>query len=129
MLVCGRYEGIDERVRELAIDEELSIGDFVLTGGEVAAMAVIDAVARFVPGVLGDPASTDDESFSAGLLEAPYYTRPPEFRGLAVPEVLLSGHHESDRAPGSAPRRDGAHRPERSARRSRGRRERRSQEP
>jgi tRNA (guanine37-N1)-methyltransferase len=94
VLVCGRYEGIDERVRELVIDEELSIGDFVLMGGEVAAMAVIDAVARFVPGVLGDPASTVDESFSAGLLEGPCYTRPSELRGLAVPEVLLSGHHE-----------------------------------
>lgn len=98
VLVCGRYEGIDERVRELVIDEELSIGDFVLMGGEVAAMAVIDAVARFIPGVLGDPASTDEESFSDALLEAPSYTRPPEFRGLAVPEVLLSGHHEKIRA-------------------------------
>jgi tRNA (guanine37-N1)-methyltransferase len=94
VLVCGRYEGIDERVRELSIDEELSIGDFVLMGGEVAAMATIDAVCRFVPGVLGDPESTRDESFSAGLLEAPCYTRPPEFRGLKVPEVLLSGNHE-----------------------------------
>jgi tRNA (guanine37-N1)-methyltransferase len=94
LLVCGRYEGIDERVRELVIDEELSIGDFVLSGGEVAAMAVIDALARFVPGVLGAAASTDEESFSAGLLEAPCYTRPAEFRGLRVPEVLLSGHHE-----------------------------------
>jgi tRNA (guanine37-N1)-methyltransferase len=98
LLVCGRYEGIDERVRELVIDEEISLGDFVLTGGEVAAMAIIDAVCRFVPGVLGEPTSTDEESFSAGLLEAPCYTRPPEFRGLAVPEVLLSGHHERIRA-------------------------------
>src|SRR5262249_37875776 len=94
LLVCGRYEGVDERVRALAIDEELSIGDFVLMGGEVAAMAVVDAVSRYVPGVLGEPTSTDEESFSAGLLEAPCYTRPAEFRGLAVPEVLLSGHHE-----------------------------------
>jgi tRNA (guanine37-N1)-methyltransferase len=98
LLVCGRYEGIDERVRELCVDEELSLGDFVLMGGEVAAMAVVDAVARFVPGVLGDPESTEEESFSAGLLEAPSYTRPPEFRGLRVPEVLLSGHHEKIRA-------------------------------
>lgn len=98
VLVCGRYEGVDERVRELVIDEELSIGDFVLMGGEVAAMAIIDAVCRFVPGVLGDPASTLEESFSAGLLEAPCYTRPPEFRGLKVPETLQSGHHERIRA-------------------------------
>ena len=94
LFVCGRYEGIDERVRELCIDEEISLGDFVLTGGEAAAMAIIDAVSRFVPGVLGEATSTDEESFSAGLLEAPCYTRPPEFRGLAVPDVLLSGHHE-----------------------------------
>lgn len=94
LLVCGRYEGVDERVRELAIDEELSIGDFVLTGGEVAAMAIIDAVSRYVPGVLGEARSTDEESFSAGLLEYPQYTRPPELRGRHVPEVLLSGDHE-----------------------------------
>jgi tRNA (guanine37-N1)-methyltransferase len=93
-LVCGRDEGVDERVRELVIDEELSVGDFVLSGGEIAALAVIDAVARYVPGVLGEPASVDEESFSGGLLEAPCYTRPAEFRGLKVPEVLLSGHHE-----------------------------------
>jgi tRNA (guanine37-N1)-methyltransferase len=98
LLVCGRYEGIDERVRELVIDEEISLGDFILTGGEPAAMALVDAVARFVPGILGDATSADDESFSAGLLEAPHYTRPPEFRGLGVPEVLLSGHHEKIRA-------------------------------
>jgi tRNA (guanine37-N1)-methyltransferase len=97
LLVCGRYEGIDDRVRQLVIDEELSIGDYVLSGGEPAAMVVVDAVARFVPGVLGEPASVDEESFSAGLLEAPHYTRPPEFRGLGVPEVLLSGHHENIR--------------------------------
>jgi tRNA (guanine37-N1)-methyltransferase len=97
LLVCGRYEGIDDRVRQLCIDEEISIGDFVLSGGEAAAMCVIDAVARFVPGVLGEPASTEEESFAAGLLEAPHYTRPAEFRGLAVPEVLLSGHHENIR--------------------------------
>jgi tRNA (guanine37-N1)-methyltransferase len=98
LLVCGRYEGIDERVRELCIDEEISLGDFVLSGGEVAAMALIDAVSRYLPGVLGDAASTEEESFSAGLLEFPQYTRPPEFRGLRVPEVLLSGHHEKVRA-------------------------------
>jgi tRNA (guanine37-N1)-methyltransferase len=95
LLICGRYEGIDDRVRQLVVDEELSIGDYVLSGGEPAAMVVIDAVARFVPGVLGDEASLEEESFSAGLLEAPHFTRPPEFRGLGVPEVLLSGHHEN----------------------------------
>ncbi len=92
-LVCGRYEGVDERVAQLAIDETISIGDFVMTGGEVAAMAIVDAVARFVPGVLGEAASTDDESFSAGLLEYPHYTRPRELRGLEVPEVLVGGNH------------------------------------
>ncbi len=92
MLVCGRYEGIDERVRAF-VDEELSIGDYVLTGGEIAAMAVIDACARRLPGVLGNESSALDESFEAGLLEYPQYTRPPEFRGQAVPEVLLSGNH------------------------------------
>jgi tRNA (guanine37-N1)-methyltransferase len=91
-LVCGRYEGIDERVRAL-IDEELSIGDYVLSGGEIAALVVIDAVARFVPGVLGCAASAEDDSFHDGLLEHPHYTRPPEFRGAPVPEVLLSGDH------------------------------------
>lgn len=93
LLVCGRYEGIDERVRELVIDEEMSVGDFVLTGGEIAAMAVMDAVSRYVPGVLGEASSTEEESFSANRLEYPHYTRPPEFRGLRVPDVLLSGHH------------------------------------
>ncbi len=97
LLLCGRYEGVDERVRELAIDEELSIGDFVLSGGEVAAMAVIDAVSRHVPGVLGESESTVEESFSDGALEYPHYTRPAEFRGLTVPEVLLSGNHEKIR--------------------------------
>lgn len=92
-LVCGRYEGIDERVAELCIDERVSIGDFVLTGGEIPAMALIDAVARHVPGVLGAAASAEDESFSQHLLEYPQYTRPAEFRGLAVPEVLTGGHH------------------------------------
>jgi tRNA (guanine37-N1)-methyltransferase len=94
ILVCGRYEGIDDRVRALAIDEELSLGDFVLSGGEPAAMTIIDAVARLIPGVLGDLASTEEESFGPeGLLEHPQYTRPPEYRGLSVPEVLLSGDH------------------------------------
>ena len=92
VLVCGRYEGIDERVRTV-VDEEVSIGDYVLSGGEIAALAVIDAVARLVPGVVGRRESTQDESFSTGLLEYPQYTRPEEFRGLRVPEVLVSGHH------------------------------------
>jgi tRNA (guanine37-N1)-methyltransferase len=91
-LVCGRYEGIDERVYD-AMDEQISLGDFVMTGGEVAAMAVIEASARLLPGVLGNLDSTRDESHAAGLLEYPQYTRPPEFRGQSVPEVLLSGDH------------------------------------
>jgi tRNA (guanine37-N1)-methyltransferase len=94
-LVCGRYEGIDDRVARLAIDEEISVGDFVLSGGELAALCVIDAVSRLVPGVLGELGSTEEESFSDGVsLEYPQYTRPLEFRGLAVPEVLVGGHHE-----------------------------------
>lgn len=93
LLVCGRYEGFDERVRSL-VDEEVSLGDFVLNGGELAAMAVIDAVSRLLPGVLGNSDSAVDESFETGLLEYPQYTRPPEFRGLAVPQVLLSGNHQ-----------------------------------
>jgi tRNA (guanine37-N1)-methyltransferase len=93
VLVCGRYEGVDERVVELAIDEELSVGDFVLTGGELGAMSIIDAVARHVPGVLGEAASAVEESFAEGLVEYPQYTRPLELRGLAVPEILQSGHH------------------------------------
>ncbi len=91
-LVCGRYEGVDERVRD-AMDEQISLGDFVLTGGEVAAMAVIEATARLLPGVLGNPESIRDESHAQGLLEYPQYTRPPEFRGQRVPDVLLSGDH------------------------------------
>jgi tRNA (guanine37-N1)-methyltransferase len=91
-LVCGRYEGVDERVRGV-VDEELSIGDYVVSGGEVAAVVVIDAVARLVPGVLGCAESAVDESFQDGLLEYPQYTRPPEFRGQRVPDVLLSGDH------------------------------------
>jgi tRNA (guanine37-N1)-methyltransferase len=91
-LVCGRYEGVDERVRAF-VDEELSVGDFILSGGEIAALVVIDAVSRLVPGVLGCGDSAAVESFSEGLLEYPQYTRPPEFRALRVPEVLLSGDH------------------------------------
>lgn len=97
VLVCGHYEGVDERVREALVTDEISIGDYVLTGGELAAMVVVDAVARLVPGVLGEAASAQEESFSEGLLEYPHYTRPREFRGLAVPEILLSGHHEAIR--------------------------------
>ena len=93
VLVCGRYEGVDQRVIELAVDEELSIGDYVLSGGEVPAMAVIEGVVRLIPGAVGNPESTRTESFSAGLLEGPQYTRPPVFGGLAVPEVLRSGDH------------------------------------
>lgn len=92
-MLCGRYEGVDERVREHLVDGELSIGDFVLSGGEVAAMVVIEAVARLVPGVMGNDESATDESFSDGLLEHPQYTRPAEFRGWAVPDVLRSGDH------------------------------------
>ncbi len=93
VLVCGRYEGVDQRVSELAVDEEISIGDYVLSGGEVAAMAVVEAVSRFVPGVLGNPDSTLRESFESDRLEGPHYTRPVEYRGLSVPEVLRSGDH------------------------------------
>jgi len=92
-LVCGRYEGVDERVAEHLIDEEVSLGDFVLLGGEVAALAVIEGVARLLPGVIGNPASVHTESFRDGLLEEPQYTRPAKFRGWEVPEVLLSGDH------------------------------------
>ena len=94
-LLCGRYEGVDERVAEHLVDGELSIGDYVLAGGEAAAAVVVEAVARLVPGVMGNVASTDEESFTEGLLEYPQYTRPAEFRGWAVPEVLLSGHHSA----------------------------------
>jgi len=93
VLVCGRYEGVDQRVIDLAVDEEISIGDYVLCGGEVAAMAIIEATTRLLPGVLGNPESTEWESFRNGLLEGPQYTRPAEFRGRGVPEVLLSGDH------------------------------------
>ncbi|MBI2913528.1 MAG: tRNA (guanosine(37)-N1)-methyltransferase TrmD [Chloroflexi bacterium] len=93
VLLCGHYEGVDERVREHLVDDELSLGDFVLTGGELAAMVVCDAVARLLPGVLGAEESAVEESFAEDLLEYPHYTRPPEFRGWSVPEVLLSGDH------------------------------------
>jgi hypothetical protein len=95
MIICGHYEGIDERVTEALVDEEISIGDFVLTGGEIAAMAVVDATCRLIPGVLKEDASHMVESFSEGLLEFPQYTRPPAFMGMEVPEILLSGHHEN----------------------------------
>ncbi len=93
ILVCGHYEGVDERVRELAISDEISIGDYVLTGGELAAMVLIDAVVRLIPGVLGAEGAQQRDSHADGLLEGPHYTRPPEVRGLTVPEVLTSGHH------------------------------------
>lgn len=92
-LLCGRYEGVDERVRLALVDDELSIGDFVLAGGEVAAMAILEAVGRLVPGVMSNEQSALDESFSAGLLEYPQYTKPAEFRGMSVPAVLRSGDH------------------------------------
>ncbi len=93
-LLCGRYEGVDERVADHLVDGELSIGDYVLAGGEAAAIVVVEAVARLVPGVMGNAASSEEESFADGLLEYPQYTRPAEFRGWGAPEVLLSGHHE-----------------------------------
>jgi tRNA (guanine37-N1)-methyltransferase len=92
-LICGRYEGIDERVREHLATDEISIGDYVLTGGELPALVLIDAVARQIPGVLGDQCASERDSHATGLLEHPHYTRPPEFRGWQVPEVLLSGAH------------------------------------
>jgi len=97
ILICGHYEGIDERVRENLVTDEISIGDYVLTGGELPAMVVVDAVARLIPGVLGESASAGEDSFSEGLLEYPHYTRPREYRGLVVPDVLLSGNHEAIR--------------------------------
>ena len=93
ILVCGRYEGVDERFIEHCVDREVSIGDYILTGGELPAMVLIDAVARHIPGALGDESSPQEESFADGLLEHPQYTRPAEYRGWQVPEVLLSGHH------------------------------------
>jgi len=93
-LLCGRYEGVDERLIAAQVDEELSVGDYVLSGGELAAMVLIDAVVRQLPGALGDGQSAQQESFAAGLLDCPQYTRPEEYRGEKVPEVLMSGHHE-----------------------------------
>ena len=93
VLICGHYEGFDARVHEHLATDEISIGDFVLSGGELAAMALVDAVVRHIPGALGSPQSTVEESFAEGLLEAPHYTRPPEFRGWPVPDVLVSGNH------------------------------------
>ena len=97
VLLCGRYEGIDERVRTAIATDELSIGDFVLSGGELAALVIVDAVSRHVPGVVGDAQSVEEDSFARGLLDHPHYTRPSEFAGRNVPEVLLSGHHEEVR--------------------------------
>jgi tRNA (guanine37-N1)-methyltransferase len=94
-LLCGHYEGIDERIREHLVTDEISIGDYVLTGGELPAMIVVDSVSRFLPGVLGDPQGAQDDSFASGLLEYPHYTRPEDFRGWKVPEVLLSGNHKT----------------------------------
>ena len=96
-LLCGRYEGMDDRIRTLVATEELSIGDYVLSGGELPALVVVDAISRLVPGVVGDSRSVDEDSFSRGLLDYPHYTRPSEFSGHKVPEVLLSGHHEEVR--------------------------------
>jgi tRNA (guanine37-N1)-methyltransferase len=93
LLICGRYEGVDERVHRYLATDEISIGDYVLSGGEVPAMALVDAITRLIPGVLGDPGATFEDSHAEGLLEYPHYTRPPSFRGHDVPEVLLSGHH------------------------------------
>lgn len=118
LLLAGRYEGVDERVRAM-VDEEISIGDYVLSGGEVAAMVIIEAVARLEPGVLGNPESLTEESFSAGVLEYPQYTRPEEFRGMRVPEILLSGDHGKIRAwrEAEAKRRTAERRPDLLARR------------
>jgi tRNA (guanine37-N1)-methyltransferase len=92
-LLCGRYEGIDERIRENLVSDEISIGDYVLTGGELPALILIDALSRLLPGVLGDPDGAMNDSHASGLLEYPHYTRPPEYRGWSVPEILLSGDH------------------------------------
>ncbi len=94
IIICGRYEGIDERVRTLYVEDDISLGDYVISGGEIAAMVIVDAVTRLVPGVLGSDESAATDSFCDGLLEYPQYTRPPEFKGLKVPEILLSGNHE-----------------------------------
>ena len=94
IIICGRYEGIDERVRTELVDDSISIGDYVLTGGEIPAMILVDSISRLIPGVLGKEASLEDESFERNLLEYPHYTRPANFRGKKVPDVLLSGHHK-----------------------------------
>ncbi|HEX8889355.1 MAG TPA: tRNA (guanosine(37)-N1)-methyltransferase TrmD [Pyrinomonadaceae bacterium] len=93
MLICGRYEGVDERVAEFLVTDEISIGDYVLSGGEPAAVVVVDAIIRLLPGALGNETSAVNESFSEGLLDYPHYTRPPDFRGMHVPDILLGGHH------------------------------------
>ena len=98
VLLCGHYEGVDQRALDTCVDEEISIGDYILTGGELAAMVLVDCVARFIPGLLGSSESPEEESFSDGLLEYPQYTRPRELRGMEVPEVLLSGDHAKIRA-------------------------------
>lgn len=95
VILCGHYEGFDERVREKLVTDEISIGDYVLTGGELPAMVVVDAVARMIPGVLGEMASAEEDSFYGGLLEHPHYTKPRVYEGLEVPEILLSGHHKN----------------------------------
>ena len=92
-LLCGRYEGVDERVREHLVTDQISIGDYVVTGGEIPALLLIDSLTRLIPGALGDPDGAQDDSFASGLLEYPHYTRPAEFRGWRVPDVLLSGNH------------------------------------
>ena len=97
LFLCGRYEAIDERVRTVLVDDEVSIGDYILTGGELPALVIIDAAARLIPGVLGDEHSAEEESFSWGILDYPHYTRPPVFRNLDIPDVLLSGHHSDIR--------------------------------
>ncbi|MBM4141360.1 MAG: tRNA (guanosine(37)-N1)-methyltransferase TrmD [Nitrospira sp.] len=94
ILLCGRYEAIDERVRTALVNDEISVGDYILTGGELPALVIIDAVARLIPGVLGDERSAEEDSFSSGILDYPHYTRPPVFMGIEVPEVLLSGNHK-----------------------------------
>ena len=92
-LICGRYEGFDERIREHLVTDQISMGDYVLTGGELPALSIVDAISRLIPGVLGDPDGANDDSHASGLLEYPHYTRPPVYRGWEVPEVLLSGNH------------------------------------
>ena len=94
ILICGRYKGVDERVRQNLITDEISIGDYVLSGGEIPALVIMDAISRLIPGALGDYESAQDDSFSEGMLDCPHYTRPAEYQGMRVPEVLLSGNHE-----------------------------------